>query len=182
MKIPENISGLEEPYVGKFRDWQEHEYPLIRYKGVFDWPGLYRYTKFWIEDNRYKFHEKRYKHKWGEVEVDFIGERKIDEMHRNWVHVYFHIWNLKDIEVIENGKKVKRNSGRIHIMIDTSVEVDYSKRFDQNNFTRMLGRWWLTIRQKEFEPQYLEKYTYEVYRLHQEIKILLNMTTDTNAY
>jgi hypothetical protein len=176
MHLPKNISKWRP------RDWEEYQFPLIRYKGVFDWPGLYRYTKFWIEDNRYKFHEKRYKHKWGEVEVDFMGERKIDEMQRYWVYVHFHIWNLKEIETIEEGKKVKRNTGRIHIKIWTEVEVDYTARFDENNFTRMLGRWWMTIRDKEFVPQHLEKISEDVYHLHHDIKILLNMTTDTNAY
>lgn len=176
MKVVGNISKK------KFQDWDDIQLPIIRYKGVFDWSGLYRYCKFWIEDNRYKFHEKRYKHKWDEIEVDIQGERKLDEMHRNYIDIGFHIWNYKEIEVIENGKKVKRGTGRVEVKIHTDVQVDYSGRFNEGKFAQLLGNWWMTIRSKEFEANYLEKYTYEVYRLHQEIKILLNMETDSNAF
>ena len=159
----------------RFQDWQEIQIPMIRYKGVFDWHGLYRYCKFWMEDNRFKFHEKRYKHKWDEIEVDIQGERKIDEMHRNWIDIAFHVWNYKEVEVMIEGKKVKRGTGRIDIRIHTDVEVDFAGRFAEGGkFGELLGNWWLTVRNKEFEANYLEKYTYEVYRLHQEIKILLN--------
>ncbi|MBD3209221.1 hypothetical protein GF367_02270 [Candidatus Woesearchaeota archaeon] len=163
-------------------DWDETQVPMIRYKGVFDWEGLYRLCRLWIEDNRYKFQEKRYKHKGDELEIDLTGERRIDEMHKQHLYVYFHIWHLRDIEIAEGTKTLKRNTGLVHVEIWGSIEVDYSGRFEGSKFKEKLKKWWMIIRKKEFLGTYIEPFTKTLFDLHTKIKTFLNMSTDENYY
>lgn len=163
-------------------DWESFQVPVIRYKGQFDWQGLYRLVRTWIEENRYKFQEKKYKHKGDEVEVDMTGQRKLDEMYRRNVHVHFHIWHLREIEVVEGTKTVKRNTGHVHIEILGGVEIDWQGRFKGSKMTEKLFKWWKVIKKREFTATQLEPMSIELYRLQTDIKSFLNMQTDANYY
>ncbi|MBN1274866.1 hypothetical protein JXA12_01055 [Candidatus Woesearchaeota archaeon] len=157
--------------------------PIIRYKGMFDWQGLYRLVRMWLEENKYRYHEKRYKHKGDEVEVEMVAERKIDEMHKYHIFIYFHIWDLRDIEVVEGTKTLQRNTGRLHIKMEISVEIDYSKRFDESKpITKKLKEWWIQVRRQEINALHHDKITREIFSLHNDIKTFLNMRTDANYY
>ena len=163
-------------------DWDPDQVPIIRFKGVFDWQGLYRLARMWFESNNYKFNEKRYKHKGDEVEVDMYGERKIDEMIKYDVYVHFHIWHLRDIEVVEGTRTLKRNQGIIHIEIHSTLKLDWQGRFSQGRFNQMLYKWWKVVKKREIEAKFIEPLTFDMYRLHTDIKTFLNMSTDANYY
>lgn len=164
-------------------DWQQKQVPIIRFKGVFDWQGLYRLTRMWIEHNHYVFNEKRYKHKGDEVEVDLYGERKLDEMHKYDLYVHFHIWHLRDIEVVEGTKTLKRNEGILHIEMHSVLRLDWTNRFQEGGkLNKMLYRWWKVVQKNEINAKYLEPMSIDLYKFHTDIKTFLNMTTDANYY
>jgi hypothetical protein len=174
--------GVRKP-IG-YEVWDEAQIPIIRYKGTFDWPGVYRLCKMWLEDNRYVNHnELRYKHKGEEVEIDLAGERKIDEMHKFHVSIYFHLWQLKDITVAQGTKTLKMNNGLLQIEIWGGVEVDYQGRFQKTEFTRKLRTWWHhNIGQREYQANYNDRLVFDLYQLQTAIKTFLNMETDINYY
>lgn len=162
--------------------WEPKEVPTLRYKGVFDWTGLYQLCRKWIAGNNYKFQEKRYKHKGDEIEVDMNGDRKIDEMHKYLVDVGFHIWGMKEKTVMKNGKALQLQEGRIEIKLKGTVVIDYTSRFDEGKLAQRLGKWWITIRRQEINAIYHDQLTYDLYSLHADIKSFLEMTTDYNAF
>lgn len=165
-----------------FKDWDSYQLPIIWYKGEFDWNHLYALIRIWLESNGYKYDEKKYKHKEDEIEVKMSGKRKIDEMFRWNTEIEAKAEGYSTFEKIVDGKKRTMCEGRIWIRISSSVEFDYKKKFDMSNFTKMLREWIVKIRFKEIQANHLESFTYELYDLHHQIKIFLNMTTDTNAF
>ncbi len=162
--------------------WNGGQIPIIRFRGDFSWQGLYRLIRGWIDKKEFRFTEKKYKHKGSDVEVEMQGDRKIDAMHKYYLIVEIKIWELKDVEAIEEGKKVKTNSGRMELKISGSVEVDYSGRFSGRPLYEKLGRWWMKITMRDIENFHLDPHTYDLYGLHQEIKSFLKMETDSNAF
>lgn len=158
------------------------EIPRIRFKGIFDWAGLYRFMRAWYDDNIYEFNEKRYKHKKDEVEVELTGKRKIDQMHRFHVFMSIHIWELKDIEVEENGKKVKKNHGRFELDIEGKIEIDYSGRFAESEWSKKIGKLWFRVVKNKFDSDIADVFYYDLYKLHQQLKSYLKMSMDTNAF
>lgn len=166
----------------KRQDWQGQQIPIIRYKGVFDWAGLYRLCRLWMEENKYRYFEKRYKHKGDEVEVEMRGQRKIDAMHRYDIAVDFHIWYLQDIEVPKGTKTVKLNKANVQVIISGEVVVDYSERFGNSKLHQRLFDWWLKIRDRDINVNYVEAMSKDLMELHRQIKTFLNMSSDVNYW
>ncbi len=160
------------------------EIPIIRFRGIFSWRGLYQFMREWFERNNYNFNEKKYKHKGDEVEVEMLGEKKIDAMYKEYVTIAIHIWDLKEVEVEEEGKKVKKNYGKFELTIDGSIEVDYSGRFSEpkSKLGKKLGEWWFKITKKDFEIKVADPFYYELYNLHEKLKKYLKMEMDSGAY
>ena len=96
------------------------EYPVlgatlkVRYKGVFDFAGLMKLIRDWLEERQFTYHETRYKDKidtalGNELEIDVMGKKKVTEYYEYFVDVAYHLWETRDVQVVENGKQVKRS-------------------------------------------------------------------------
>ncbi|MBI2671579.1 hypothetical protein HYX16_01465 [Candidatus Woesearchaeota archaeon] len=107
----------------------------ISYSGVYDLHKVYRDIVEWFKSYHYFFNEKTHvemirpdgkSHK-----IDFKSDRKIDEYAKFIIEV--EIWTLrtKEVNIKENGKDVKMNSGDIQIRVKGSMELDYLNTFDR---------------------------------------------------
>ena len=79
---------------------------MLRYKGVFDFDGLYKMMHAWLISKRYEFHETKYKDKvstpfGNEIEVEWTGEKKINEFVKQKIVIEFHLWDFAEVEVIK---------------------------------------------------------------------------------
>jgi hypothetical protein len=163
----------------------------IKFNGIFDFNGLYKVAHDWIVNQNYYFEEKLYKHKvptpaGAEQDIMWEGWRKVNEYVRYWINVYIKLFDLKEIEVIKEGKKKKLYKARMFIEISGKVELDYSNRFGNSLFGIML---------RNFMHKHVWKYTegrissiwgdelyYRTLKLHQVIKEFLDMESKGNAY
>jgi len=117
----------------------------IRYKGVFDFEGVYKYVHDWIVRYGYRFHEKNYKDKLdtalgSETEVEIWGEKEVTEYYRHKIAVSFHTWETKDVMVTENGKQVKRSRGRIEIKINGSLVTDWQGKYKGSSVKKYMEK------------------------------------------
>ncbi len=160
---------------------------FIKFKGDYDFEGLYKLITRWIIEKRYVLDEKRYKDKIDnpmgtEVEIDLEGKRKETSYIRRIIEVSLHMWNYKEKEGILHGEKKKFTGGRITIRIITKIEIDWQNRFKGSKSKEMMGDFYFWIRKKELELVYIDHQEYEAVRLGTEIKKHLKMETDTHAY
>jgi len=163
--------------------------PLIRYKGVFDFEGLYRMMHAWIINKRFLFHEGRYKDKvstpfGNELEIEWWAEKKVTEYIKEYIVITFHLWDFSEVEIIKDGKKMKMTKSRMEIVMDCELEMDYTKKFqDKGVFAQKLGEFYQNkVLYWEWRIKYADALTYQLYDLHAKVKKYLNDVTASNAY
>ncbi|MBD3303633.1 hypothetical protein GF343_00660 [Candidatus Woesearchaeota archaeon] len=110
----------------------------IKHKGIFDLSAVLQGIKNWFEGDEFKVHYPAHKLKqpaggW-EHEMTIYGERKMNEYVKFTITLFIRLYDIKDIEVIKEGKKVQTNSGRITADISGEIELDFENRFDGSKF------------------------------------------------
>jgi len=159
----------------------------IRYRGLYDFEGLFRLMRAWFEAREYDFYEKRYKHKskpaGAELEINFEAHREINEYARNVIKVYFHIWDAEEVEVVKDGRKRKMWDARMLIDFSGLVELDYDSHWDHSPFTRTMRSFYhrFVIRH-EIDDVWTDKLWYKINELQQECKRFLGMQSESDVY
>jgi len=162
---------------------------FIRYKGVFDFEGMYRMMHAWLINKRFLFYEDLYKDKvstpfGNELEIKWRAEKKVSEYVKEYVYIYFHLWDFSEVEVIKEGKKQKMTKSRMEIKFEAKLELDYTKKFAKGSpFAQKLGSFYLNkVIYWEWRIKYADSLTYQLYDLHARVKKYLDLISDTNAY
>jgi hypothetical protein len=162
---------------------------LIRYRGVFDFEGMYRMMHAWLINKRFLFHETRYKDKvftpaGNELEVEWRGEKKVTEYIKEYIIVKMHLWDFAEVEVIKEGKKVKMTKSRMEIVFDAQLEMDYTKKFQGHGpFIEKLGAFYQNkVLYWDWRIKYADSLTYSLFELHNRVKKYLNEYSASNAY
>jgi len=161
----------------------------IRYKGLFDWGGLYRFVWNWLLKRQYRVHAKRYKDKvstplGNELEVDVWGEREVTEYYKYRIDVYYHLWESKDIPVIIEGKQVIRRGGRIHIELNAVITTDWQKRYrsDQNILQRLMENFLNDVVFKyDREMKHIDPLDKDLHNFESEIKKFLKIEAEESG-
>lgn len=161
----------------------------VKYRGVFDYDNLMHSMRQWIVDSGYEFEELQYKHKVPspagyEQEIRWRAWRKVTGYVRYSIFIFFHIWDIKDLDVIKDNKKVKMWSGRVMIEINGLVELDWAGYFEKGNSKFLLGlRDWIHkfFMFNKIMGGYTDEHYYRMYKLHLVAKQALGMTTITDS-
>ena len=161
-------------------------HPKIYYVGVFDYSKLVKTMANWMNEQGYEFQENVYKHKVPSplgVEQEFktSGWRKVTEYVMYWVHVHAHIWELKEIDVMVDGKKKRMARGKIQLTFKSEVWLDYNKKFNGPVAERIQKFLHDKVWYKQITGGWTDECYYRMYKLHKAVKIALNMSTPTNA-
>jgi hypothetical protein len=160
----------------------------IRYKGYFDWGGLYRLVWQWMQKRQFRVHEKRYKDKidtplGNELEVDVWGEKEVTEYYQYVIEIAYHAWESREVPVIENGKQVMRMQGRIEIKISGRVVTDWQWRYKPDNKIHSVMEMILNkaIMKQERDIKHIDPFDKDMHRLEAEIKKFLKIETDGSS-
>jgi hypothetical protein len=162
---------------------------IIRFKGVFDYDGLYKMMHAWLISKRFLFHENKYKDKvatpfGNEIEIKWTAEKKTTEFIKEYIIIEFHLWDHAEVEVIRDGKKVKLSTARLEIKFFADLELDYSKRFrNGSELIKKVGNFYVNnIIYWDWRIKHANALEYTVYDLHAKVKKYLNMDSSSNAY
>lgn len=160
--------------------------PKIYYVGIFDYDRLIKSIAEWYFLEGYEFHEQVYKHKvpspdGSEQEFTLKGWRKITEYVQFWINIKGHIWELKEIEAVIEGKKKKMARGKVQLVFSTEMWLDYNNKFTSPVERRIQQFLHKHVWYKKITGGWEDEVYYAMYRLHQKVKIALNMSTQTNA-
>lgn len=127
---------------------------FIKHRGNFDFDKVCQDIKSWCDNEGYEFHATKHKHKKGEEELKFRGERNITGYIKFYIHLLIRIREMKDVEVIKDGNKVKMQNGLIAFNITPAYKLDYENRFGKN-------KWLIAI--QDFYHKYIIKRKLEDY-------------------
>jgi len=106
---------------------------IVRYKGTFDYHGLYNLMKDFFTKRDYDWYETRYKDKGNEAEVEWTAERDYDEIHKIVFKISWHIWDFDVLEQEPLGKRKTIVRGRIDLRINQEHKEDYSGVYDDKD-------------------------------------------------
>lgn len=162
---------------------------VVEKVGIIDLDGLYKTMRRWFYDYKYFFEEPTSRIRPGtaagiEIEWKWKAWRKLNEYTMFWIDVYFYIWDVKDIEVIKDGEKVKLTKCRLMVEFDGYVDFDYQRVFGKTKFGKIL----FNILQRfifQGEQQlaaWWDELYYHVYKLQTITKEYLDMEAKGNAY
>ncbi len=151
------------------------EIQMIKYYGIFDYPGLLRTIYNWGLKQGMEMHDKKSKHKipdarGAEQEQTLVGWRKVDAYVKFWFTVSTRAEYLKDVDVIVDGKKKRLTQGKIRIRITGYVELDYNNRFETSPFMEKVRDFYhkYIIRTK-IQNIWEDTLYYRLYKLNQKI-------------
>jgi len=173
---PPFYSGGNLPLMGP------HPIARIMYKGTFDFHGLYKFIINWLKDREYHVEQEDYVFKiptiFGkEEEFKLGGWRKVTAYYKYVIKVYIHSFDIREVEIIEKGKKKKRYKGRILIEFSGDIQTDYQGIFKESKFTHDLKKF---LDRFVFRTKLINEWSVEIYwgvlNLEARVKEFLNMT------
>lgn len=120
---------------------------IVKHKGYMNYPKLLRTIHNWFTNEEYKFYETKHKYTGGgegKYEIEFKGERKINEYVKYHMMIVVRTWEVKQVEVVKEGHKTKTYYGRVHINIIPAYDLDWQGRFGGNRFLQELQKFYHT--------------------------------------
>lgn len=161
---------------------------IIRYEGVFDFDKLYLAMVEWLKRRKYAFYETTYKHSGlepggAEQEIEWVAERDVTPYYKYTINVAWHLWDVKDVEVVEHGQKKKLTKAKLQITFQGAVDIDYKKRWEKSSFLMFLrDLFFKYIIRKEIEGIWYDTLYYRLVRFHTMVRDLLAMEAQSHAY
>ena len=161
---------------------------IVRYRGLFDWGGLYLTMADWFKRNRYYLHEEMYKHKvpsprGAEQELRWIAEISVNEWIKHTIVLDIHLWDMTEVEVVKDGKKKLLTNARLEIVMRGTLTTDWQNKFEKNKFTRALGQFYdKYVIRRELESVFGDMLVYRMFNLQSHIKKFLDMQAHWNEY
>ena len=114
----------------------------VRHVGIFDFKEAYRFAYDWLIHEEYDLMEKNYTEKLvqrgKEIEIVWEARRKISDYFRFVIKASWRILGMTDVEVEEEGKKVKMQQGDLTINFTGILEKDYESRWEGSAFFKFL--------------------------------------------
>lgn len=161
---------------------------ILRYRGLFDWDGLYLAIADWLKRYRYILHEETYKHKvpspmGAEQELRWFADIEVNDYIKFRITLDFHLWDMTEVEVVRDGKKKLLTNARMQIEMRGTIWADWQDKFEKNNFTRALRSFYHNyVIRRDLDSVYGDMLIYRMSNLHAYIKKLLDMQTAWQEY
>src|SRR3989344_3633491 len=159
----------------------------IKFKGLCDYEGLWRLIRNWMVQQGYTFQERVRKHKvpnpsGAEDEFEWYGTRIVNTYVQFRIEMYAHTWDVQDVDIVREGKKVRMQQARIQLELKGSVILDYNSNFEKTKFLMavrdFLNRY---VWYKKITGGWEDELYYRIYKLHRNIKEYLGMETTTDS-
>jgi len=161
----------------------------IKFDGIFDFDELYNAMNKWLTEREYEVKETKYKNKPPELEISWKSDRKITHYVKQNIDVDFHLWNIKEVEVIKENTKKKMIKARVTIEVKPDKEFgyeDYLKRDSDWKSTpfsvklkEFLNKW---VLKRDIEMVYESQVYFDAVHFVDFIKQKLNMKMDKGAF
>ena len=115
----------------------------IKYSGIFSFSDFYEFCYKWlVEESGLSISEDSYSEKIsGDVKnIDFSwsGSKKVTDYFKFEVKISFRVVALSNIEVNQEGRKIKTNKGNIEVSVKGTLVKDYKGKFEKTAFKKFL--------------------------------------------
>jgi len=134
----------------------------MKYEGIFLLKDFYRFCYDWLtEETELIVAERKYTEKLKgdakEVEIEWVGERKVTDYFKFQVKLKFQILRLKEVEMTQKGVKIKTNQGSVEVKVVGTLVRDYEGKFETTAHKKFLRsvyeKWIIPSRVEQFEDK-----------------------------
>ena len=115
----------------------------IKYNGIVNFADFYKFCYDWLRDETgLLISEDKYAEKLAgdskNVDVEWSGFRNMTDYFRFEVKVTFKVIGLTNVEITQDGKKIKTNKGSVEVSIKGTLVRDYKSKFEKSAFHKFL--------------------------------------------
>ncbi len=137
----------------------------IKYTGIFSFKDFYNFCYDWLtQEFILDVAESKYTEKIigdsKNIDIEWIGERKVTDYFKFEVKIKFKIIELTEVEIQENGIKIKTNKGRVEVDVRGILVRDYEGKFEHTAGKKFLRsiyeKWVIPSRIIEYENKLVE--------------------------
>ena len=161
---------------------------IVKFRGNFDFIGLYDLLFAWLRDRHYRPVERKHKEKAGgegkEVEIIIDGELEVNEYINYMVSFSIHVWDLKTVEIKEGDVTKKTDWGRLEVKMEGKIVMDPKNKIP--NKTGILGAMDTFLKKvalwREIEFLHDDHLMITVGKVQAMVKKFLNMDTSETAF
>ena len=135
----------------------------IKYTGIFSFKDFYKFCYEWLTEEtglnvaELVYNEKIIPGNKKEIKVEWEGKRKVTDYFRYVVKVKMEIYQLEDIEAVQEGVKVKTNKGMVEVKVKGILERDWQGKFEKDAFRKFLRglyeKWIIPSRIEQYEDK-----------------------------
>jgi hypothetical protein len=159
----------------------------IKYKGMLDFPELWRLIIDWFDSKGFEVMEGKAKHKAGtfghEVEGEIAAWRNITDYYRFEMSVSMKYWDANPVEVVRGDQKKTLLKGRFMFRLRGSLVLDWGGRYERTKFRQVLGKFLNNkVLMWQWDSIYGDQLNYKVLELGNVIKEYLNMEGSGSEY
>ncbi len=138
----------------------------VKYDGVFSYKDFYQFCYKWLtEEIGLTVIESEYEEKIGgnekEIKVKWAGTKELTDYFKVQMKVEFHILRLSNVEINQDGNKIKTNKGNVKVTVKGILMRDYKGKFETTPFLKFLRsvyeKWVVTQRVNQFEDYLIGK-------------------------
>jgi len=159
----------------------------IKYEDVFSFKELYKAIRDWLivneyaSDKRDEEMEKLYLEKQSGAGVKelWIWWRNSKAPHgskyfKYVINVDYHVLNMKDVEIMHKGSKIKANKGEVEILINCYLQTEAEFEIEKSMFRFIANLFRKRIYRQEVE-QHKKELQEDMFSLQHEIKQFLEL-------
>lgn len=115
----------------------------IKHRGFFNQVEVVKAIQDWMDGKGYYVNINFFKQSSGKIGQNYYIEmqasRALNEYVKFHIHIIIRIYDMKEVELIKEGKKTKTNQGHFHANIRSKIKFDWQERFKGNKFLIALG-------------------------------------------
>jgi len=115
----------------------------FKFVGIFDLSAFYNFVYTWLQENKFviieeKTYTEKVKPNGKEVEIHWEARKKVSDYIRFLVKLDWLVLGMTNVEVDDNGAKIKMNKASIEIMFTGYLEKDYEHRWETTAVSKFL--------------------------------------------
>jgi len=138
----------------------------IKYVGKHSFKDFYRFCYDWLtEETELTVAERKYTEKLKgdskDIDVEWVGERKVTDYFKFQVKIKFRILGLREIEITQKGVKIRTNEGSVEVTFTGTLVRDYEGKFETTAHKKFLRsiyeKWVIPSRIEQFEDKLISE-------------------------
>lgn len=115
----------------------------IKYGGIFNFGEFYKFCYGWLRDETgLLLSEDKYEEKISgdskNIEIEWTGTREMTDYFKFEAKISFRILGLTNVEVTQDGRKIKTNKGSVEVTIKGNLIRDYKGKFEKTAFQKFM--------------------------------------------